>query len=182
MKARYQPGAAPGEKSSLETPTTEYEEVPIFDVTFVDDEAIVITAAVPATLSQRFSRAVQLLVEVFDHYGVAINWKPRKTEAIISYRGKNAKAATAELIRPEGTRSFKVSTKRVDGNGEAWVHVNIGPQYKHLVSIIDGSGNLVPEARQRVKSSMHAFAPLAERLLGSSSIGMKRRIRMGGHR
>ena len=63
----------------------------VFDVTFVDDEAIATFASVPKSLSKKFRRAVQLLIETFDFYGMKINWKPNKTEALVAYRGKKAR-------------------------------------------------------------------------------------------
>ena len=80
LVVRYLPGAAPGTTAPLlPHAPVDHDSVPVFDVTFVDDDAIILTAAVPATLSLRFTRAVQLLIEVFDHYGMTINWKPGKT-------------------------------------------------------------------------------------------------------
>ena len=176
LMIRHRPGAAPGAETSEEIPS---EDVPVFDVTFVDDEAIVITAAVPSTLSRKFSRAVQLLIEVFDHYGMTVNWKPGKTEAIIVYRGKKAKDEAAKLVGQDGARTFVIPKECQGVDEQSWIRVNVVAQYKHLGSTINGSGNLVPEARQRVKSSMHAFAPLAKRMLGSKSVGLKRRVTIG---
>ena len=51
----------------------------VLDVTFVDDEAVIVTASVPITLSNHFRRAVQLLVETFERYGMVVNFKPGKT-------------------------------------------------------------------------------------------------------
>ena len=54
-------------------------------------EAFVVMASVPRTLVQKFSRATLLLAECFHFYGMEINWKPGKTEAIIALRRKHAK-------------------------------------------------------------------------------------------
>merc|ERR1712050_615344 len=63
----------------------------IFDVTFVDDEAIAVMAAVPKTLRTKLVLAIQLLVDTFEEYGMTINWAPGKTEALVCFRGKGQK-------------------------------------------------------------------------------------------
>ena len=149
-------------------------ETIVFDVTFVDDEAIVITAAVPETLANKFRCAVQLLIEAFDRYGMCINWKPGKTEAMIAYRGKRAKVEKDRLFLSGETCNFSIYPGATTD-----VRINVVPQYKHLGSIIAASRSLVPEARQRVRSAMNAFAPIATKSLGSKSISLQRRIALG---
>ena len=166
-------GAGPGARQHAEG-----IETIVFDVTFVDDEAIVITAAVPRTLVSKFDRAVELLVEAFDHYGMSINWKPGKTEAIVVLRGKRAKLENRKLWQGGGVRAFhvKANLKRLHLKSASWdIKVIVVSQYKHLGGIIDAPNSFVPEAHQRAKSAMHAFAPLAKRVLGSAKIGRRRR-------
>ena len=170
----YEPGVAPRTSPSSTSNGDDAHRVIVFDVTFVDDEAIVITASVPATLITKFRRAVELLIEVFEYYGMSINWKPGKTEAILVLRGKNAKAEKSRIQTSENQCYFDVSP-----NSEENVRIHIVPQYKHLGSIITASGSLVPEARQRVKSAMHAFAPLVKHIFNSTRIGTQRRARIG---
>ena len=150
------------------------QEMIVFDVTFVDDEAIVVTASVPATLARKLRRAVQILIETFEHYGMSINWKPGKTEAIIIYRGKDAKAEKSGLATSETTGHLSIFPGS-DNDAQA----NVVPQYKHLGSVITASGSLVPEARQRMQSAMNAFAPLAMEIFGSKAVGIQRRILLG---
>lgn len=63
-------------------------------------------------------------------------------------------------------------------SAEQKVTINVVSQYKHLGCIVEESGNLVPEARNREKSALTAFAPIAKRILHSIMLGMKRRIRL----
>jgi hypothetical protein len=63
---------------------------------------------VPATLAKKFRRADQLLVETFEAYGMTINWKPDKTEALVVYRGKKALSQKTKLCQADGSCSFPV--------------------------------------------------------------------------
>ena len=59
------------------------DEVPIIDVTFVDDEAIIFMATFPATLDKHLRFAIAKIVEVFSSFGLKINWSKGKTEMMI---------------------------------------------------------------------------------------------------
>ena len=152
----------------------------VLDVTFVDDEAVIVTASVPITLSNHFRRAVQLLVETFERYGMVVNFKPGKTEVIAVFRGTGAVAQRAAIVHDDSSRTLRV--RRVDartGREDLDIIVNVVDQYKHLGSIIDSSNNLVPEARRRASAAMNSFGPMSMRVFGQKSIHIKRRINLG---
>ena len=71
----------------------------VFDVTLVDDEGFVVTAAVPTSLLSKFKRVVTLLVEIFEHHGMTINWSPGKAETILVLRGKKAREEKRKISR-----------------------------------------------------------------------------------
>ena len=169
MRLRYTKNAAFGSDACLAAGTA---GAIVFDVTFVDDEAFAVIASVPSSLMQKFQRAIILLTETFERYGMSINWKPGKTEAMIVLRGKNARAEKLKLVQHNGMRKlvFDKKIRRMKRRRTAErIEVNVVDQYKHLGCIIDSSGNLVPEARNRARSAMNSFAPLAKYLLGSKS-------------
>ena len=56
--------------------------------------------------------------------------------------------------------------------------MSVVSRYKHLSCIVDAFGSLVPEARNREKSAMSYFAPLSKQLLGSTMLGVTRRIKL----
>jgi len=173
---RFAPGSAPCQTGDCHAT----RKAIIFDVTFVDDEAFVLTAAVPRTLLKKLKRAVALVVECFEHYGMTINCKPGKTKAIV-LRGKKAKAEKAAMCDKSNNRTLvadKTRRRRIKKAPAVDLHVsiNVVDCYKHLGCIVDGSGNLVPEARNREKSAMSAFAPLSTKVLGSKALSIKRRI------
>ena len=134
------------------------DTVPVVDVTFVDDEAIVIMASVPATLNKYVDLALKMLIQTFEKYNILINWKRGKTEAMFAYRGKKAKAFK-DRLHTENGQFYNIP---MDTGAGKLVVVS---QYKHLGGIIDISGSLVPEARRRVRSAMTSFAPLSIKMV-----------------
>ena len=97
----------------------------------MDDEAFVVTAAVPATLINKLGRAIALVVATFEFYGMTINCKPGKTEAL------KAKMEKSKLVRNELTRTLNVKKRskrplRKTPTAELEVDVNGVSSYKHL--------------------------------------------------
>ena len=66
------------------------EEVNVVDVTFVDDEAGMITAESPRALNVAIYSVLEAFVEVFHAVGLIIHWSKGKSEALLQYRGKHA--------------------------------------------------------------------------------------------
>ena len=156
-------------------------DVLLFDMTFVDDEAFVITSAVPASLTYKFNRAITLLVESFTWYGMHINWQPGKTEAMIGYRGKGPKRATEAPCQDDGSRKFIVQPPqtrrrlRVKTPTPSLPEVHVVDEYKHVGSIISYNNSLAPEARRRERSAFACFIPIAS-LLSNRNLTLKRRV------
>ena len=67
-------------------------EAVVFDVAFVDDNAAMIFASVPATLYKRTVMLMNVINETFAEFGMKVNWSPGKTEVMMTFRGKKAKA------------------------------------------------------------------------------------------
>ena len=62
----------------------------IFDATFVDDEAIMLAADTPQKLDTAITTLLKCLETVFAAFKLTINWSRGKTEALCTYRGKQA--------------------------------------------------------------------------------------------
>ena len=168
-------GCAPW--AALEPEPTD-ASVPIVEVTFVDDEAILLTARSPAVLDKHLARVLDALCRVFRKYNMHINWNKGKTEALIVYRGKFAKKHKTTLWDDgkggmSDHRSFPLPPS-VKGK-----RLHIVDQYKHLGSIVAASGSLVPEARHRARSAMSSFTLLAGKVFGSKAVALCRRIGLG---
>ena len=75
VRFNFAPGAAPSADftNAVDSNNGDPTSAMVLDVTFVDDEAIVVTSAVPASLTKKLSRIVCLLAGAFDWYGMTIN-------------------------------------------------------------------------------------------------------------
>ena len=104
------------------------ESTIVFDITFVDDEAAVITASVPAHLLSNLQLLVNALIERFAFYGMEINWKPGKTEVILVLRGRNA-AQEKSRVKSENAKCFLEVPVSTDGST---LEVHVVSEYKHL--------------------------------------------------
>ena len=62
--------------------------VPVIEATFVDHEALFISAPSPKKLDQAISCVLDNLCSVFGANGFVINWKKEKTECLLKHRGK----------------------------------------------------------------------------------------------
>eukprot|EP00974_Lingulodinium_polyedra_P048819 4690046-Lingulodinium_polyedra.AAC.1 len=71
------------------------EHVTFPDVAFVDDCTFPIEAETPGALDQRVSTAICIIGEEFASRGIALNWKPSKTAAVLMLRGRGARAAAS---------------------------------------------------------------------------------------
>ena len=62
-------------------------DIPCVDVTFVDDEAYVVTAKNHATLDCHVQTVIRCLVDVLESkFAMELNFKPGKSECMIKYR------------------------------------------------------------------------------------------------
>ena len=148
----------------------------VCDITFVDDEAVLIDASSADTLLHRLGRAVHIVAQVFHKYNMILNFSKGKTEAIVQLRGRGvnvAKTTLAHRIESDGTRFLRVPSVMSFGD----IDLRIVDRYKHLGTIVCPDGNLTPEASQRAASANAAFANLSKNVVGSSSIDVK--LRMG---
>ena len=59
------------------------------EATFVDDEAFLIRPPMCAKLDSAIDTVTEIVTSTFKRYGLIINWKPGKTEAMMRYRHKN---------------------------------------------------------------------------------------------
>jgi len=178
VRLKVKMGAPPGTLNGEED-----EDAIVFDITFVDDEAVILTAAVPKTLIKKLEEAIKILVRVFGYYGMRINWKPGKTEVMVALRGRGARNLKSQMAESEGIKKLTIQLDASDRkysrpDDPDHIDLNVVDRYKHLGTIIDISGSYVPEARSRVRSAMSSFGHLATRVLGNKHISLKRRINL----
>jgi len=97
----------------------------LVDVTFVDDEALVLLARTPVALDNALDICLKHLVGVFSKFALVINWAPGKSEAMLAYRGHQCqKHYRARCV------GGKCSIRLPAQCGEQTL--SIVPKYKHL--------------------------------------------------
>ena len=65
-------------------------DAPVYEVTYVDDEAAALLASSPMELDSAIEIMLRVLATVFHRYGLSINWEKAKSEALLVYRGGNS--------------------------------------------------------------------------------------------
>ena len=106
------------------------------------------------------------LSHIFALFGLDINWKPGKTEAMLQARGPGSKQLITRYIHEDGIYvPVPVAT------GSSTTHkLFFVRRYKHLGRFIQAEGGLNSEARWRSQQALSAYAPMAYRVFGSSGI------------
>jgi len=110
-----------------------HESVPIVEATYVDDEALFLSASSPKALDNAINILLTELILTFAAHGFQINWKPGKSEAMLRYRGRGAQKA-AEARLHEGRTQIKLPTS---ADRE---FLNVVDVYKHVGSIASSDG------------------------------------------
>eukprot|EP00973_Karenia_brevis_P001721 234277-Karenia_brevis.AAC.1 len=144
----------------------ECDSTDIIDVTFVDDEAVVLMASSAAKLDKAISILLQLLSITFADLDFKINWDKGKTECCLLYRGAGAGKAMANWQHHDGWY-----IPFADAGGSA-AKLFIVSSYKHLGTVVAIDGSDVLDAKRKACSTMTAYAPIAVKIFGSSWIHM----------
>ena len=140
--------------SKLSCDTHMHESVPIVEATYVDDEALYLSASSPKALDKAIDILLDELISTFSAHGFKINWSPKKSEALLKYRGHGAKQAH-EARMYEGSLKVKLPSS---ADRE---FLNVVSEYKHVGSIASVDGSINPDALHRSQSALAAYAPLA---------------------
>eukprot|EP00973_Karenia_brevis_P043170 5979258-Karenia_brevis.AAC.1 len=75
-----------------------FQDVPIVEATYVDDEALHVSGLNPKALDSAIEMLLRDLIATFNAHGFKITWAPRKSEAVLRYRGTGAKLAYESRI------------------------------------------------------------------------------------
>ena len=70
----------------------------LIDVAFIDDEAVALGANTPNVLYLQLARVMEVFAQVFSKYLMQFYLAKSKTEAIINYRGREAKTCQSRLL------------------------------------------------------------------------------------
>ena len=124
-----------------------------------------VSAAFPL-LNQEFM--LKALVTTFAKMNLEINWTVGKTEAIVSYRGKKSVQLLEDKRQSDGSFAIKVpGTDKL---------LHMVDQYVHLGGIVCKNKNTMPDAKAKTKSALNAYAPLAMKVFGSTSLDVETKL------
>lgn len=136
--------------------------------TWADDTCLFLSGD-PQTLERRTAVAFSLVHEACTKRGLRLAYGPFKTAVVMAFRGKGAK--------PLHKRLFSRDSPSVSCCLEHSGPKDVGAfhTYKHLGSIVDASGSLMPEIKARGNKAYHAIRPLASSCLSCPDIPIDRR-------
>ena len=178
--------------------------VPFVEITYVDDEAIMIASRSPAALKAAYRLLLDILCRTFAEFGFVINWGEGKTECFVRFRGKRAAEHSrtlavqpARIHRPTmGFQPARIHRPRMDfqlaagrsiplpagapGNAGARQRLRVVESYKHLGSAVDPDNRVIQDAALRTRKAMAAYAPLAVCLFGARAVSRRLRLNFAG--
>ena len=142
----------------------DHDCVEAIEVTFVDDEALVVMARTIAQLDNAIAATLEAVVRVFVKYNLIITWQPGKSEAMLRYRHKNS--AKALDARRDGAGKVCITLPEACG-GKKMCVVQC---YKHLGGYVALDGGMAYAMQHRSKSALTAYTPISARVFGSAFI------------
>lgn len=134
-------------------------QVAASEVTYVDDEALLITSTSPSTLVRGAPRIAETICDIFCSLGMVVNWDPGKTEAFLSLRGKRSAVLISEVWAAE------VPGISIDPKCGA-ERLRLVHEYKHLGSGRTDDGNNNVEAIRRSHTAYLLTHRLQSKFLG----------------
>ena len=126
----------------------------IVDVTFVDDEALMVTAGTPAALTKAVTELLEVVTEIFLDFGLSLNWKRGKSEMMLQFIGKRAVRQLERLRQSDGTLAFPLP-ERCAGSV-----LHIVDSYKDLGGFVSSDGTALLDARYRADTARTAYVSL----------------------
>ncbi len=136
--------------------------------TFMDDLVILLQDKRPARLLDMLTLAASILCATMAKFGLQVNLKAGKTEAIVCLAGTGYKLARARMWASieseEGAEGVPVLP--LSGGGK----LRIVRRYKHLGIMASDSRSFEPELAARLSAARSASAALAARLFASKHL------------
>ena len=142
------------------------------EITYVDDEAIHVGAASPKVLMSAIPVLMRHLCHVFTYFGFKINWKPGKTECLLTLRGKHSEAQKSKLVTHNGQPAIPLPPECGQNA------LRIVCRYVHLGSGLDNNCGPSPDVQIRTSSAMAAFAPISKKVFGNPRVTRAVRLRL----
>ena len=120
-----------------------------------------------------------IMQKVFTSHFLELNRKPLKTECILHLVGCGTKRAwttierSAEQRASAGPGAAKHACRTPGG-----FECNIVPCYKHVGSMIDGTGGLECELHARIAAANRVYQPLAKKLMSAKYLNCKTKVQL----
>ena len=177
----YYPEAAPWCHMACKSDGTQLEEssYEMCDITYVDDECVCLDADSNDELLEKLPRTLDIMQKVFTSHFLELNWKPLKTECVLHLVGCGTKRAwttierSAEQRATAGPGAAKHACRTPGG-----IECNIVPCYKHVGSMIDGTGGLECELHARIAAANRVYQPLAKKLMSAKYLNCKTKVQL----
>mmetsp|Transcript_132726 Transcript_132726/g.264871 ORF Transcript_132726/g.264871 Transcript_132726/m.264871 type:complete len:539 (+) Transcript_132726:2-1618(+) len=142
----------------------------ILEATFVDDEALVLVCK-PQALHAKLSSLMSIVRKTFTTFGMLVNWKPGKTEYMVTWRGPGANKEQERVPHVMNGNGILLRDKRRRCKHKTAVVADTVmlrvDQYKHLGSIISADRKLTAESKHREQAANTAYVSIQSKLLGS---------------
>ena len=177
----YYPEAAPWCHMACKSDGTQLEEssYEMCDITYVDDECVCLDADSNDELLEKLPKTLDIMQKVFTSHFLELNWKPLKTECVLHLFGSGTKRAwttierSAEQRAAAGPGAAKHVCRTPGG-----IECNIVPRYKHVGSMIDGTGGLECELHARIAAANRVYQPLAKKLMSAKYLNCKTKVQL----
>jgi len=131
-------------------------------VAFVDDGVFYVAARTCALLDKLVDSLLGVISDVYSLLALDINFKPRKTEALLQYRGSGTAAAYAARRRPDGSLGVAVP-----GSDQV---IRVVGEYAHLGTIVSARGAERNDAVKKRTNASQAYFPIASKVYGARAI------------
>ena len=136
------------------------------EATYVDAEALFLSANSPKTLDRAIHILLTELCVIFAAHRFKPNWALGKSGAILKYRGKGAKQAyDARMNLGCAKNELPTCTDRK--------FLIVVDEYKHVGSIVSADGSVNEDAMQRPSSAAGGYVPLVSAIVSSASVPTK---------
>eukprot|EP00439_Symbiodinium_sp_Y106_P020570 s2823_g2.t1 len=155
-----------GEVQPISTLDSAATDLPVMDVTWMDDLSLMIRTRRAGDLPGVTSRAAAALIDHCLSRGLVPNLDKGKTEVIMSPVGAGSRQVRAAAFRD------KDPALCVESDSLGTVPVRVVSQYRHLGGIVHHSGKVLKEVRHRIALAHEAFQKHRRRVFAAPGISL----------
>ena len=146
--------------------------------TYYDDGAFMLASPSQARIIPNLIKLACIIRSIFLSHGMSVNFSDNKTEAFVVFRGRGTNAMNDHLA----SLDFKLPLSEADGDV-----LRIVSSYKHMGSVLEASGSMKKEVRNRCSAFYQSYEKLSRRVFRNPTFSKEQRIRLlynigSGHR